>query len=392
MRTILIADHDEKIRNLVGFAFTEDMGYKVVTAATGEEAIAIAKQLTPDVIISNVTIPGKNGYEVSREIKSDGSLKNKYVILLSTPSSLDERKASDSHADDVIIIPPDSTNIIGEIGERLETFSRSGKKKLLTTRRVILMIPITFAVLLFVFLSQKYSLHEIKDWLGPATNSEKGKKVVISVNGEDGVYIEFTDRKKYNLPEFKALVASLKDLPKAGTDDEPILLRTSSSVSYNTLIDIMRIMKRAGVKKVKVVMESVVPLDLDNIIDADIGRDVSSSPMSVETNTSAGAEGAGIPKSNRLTNPEESLEGRSSIHAKEPKADGLANQGDLLNISGKRANIRSGPGMSYNVIGVVMDGEKLENLHEESASWIKIKTHDGKAGWVWKKWFKVLSE
>ncbi|HSE83337.1 MAG TPA: response regulator [Thermodesulfobacteriota bacterium] len=106
MRTILVADEDIRVVNLVRLTFTEHMGYNVVAVSDGAYAILKAGEIKPDVILVDVSLSNHNGYSVSREIKNAPLLKDVYVILLCSGFvSFDERKVFAARADDVITKP-----------------------------------------------------------------------------------------------------------------------------------------------------------------------------------------------------------------------------------------------------------------------------------------------
>src|ERR1700758_5431544 len=105
MRTILIADEDVAARTLVGFMFT-DIDYRVVATSSGVDAISKAREIKPDVVMADVSLFDKDGYEVSREIKNNPLLKDTPVILLtSSLGTFDETRAVEACADDFIIKP-----------------------------------------------------------------------------------------------------------------------------------------------------------------------------------------------------------------------------------------------------------------------------------------------
>jgi DNA-binding response OmpR family regulator len=58
-------------------------GYETAAAADGEEGLALAKDLRPDVVLLDIMMPRKNGYEVCRAIKADPELRHVPVIMLS---------------------------------------------------------------------------------------------------------------------------------------------------------------------------------------------------------------------------------------------------------------------------------------------------------------------
>ena len=125
MRTILIADEDVAARTLVGFMFT-DIDYRVVATSSGVDAISKAREIKPDVVMADVSLSDKDGYEVSREIKNNLLLRNTPVILLtSSLGTFDETRAIEAFADDFIIKPFK----FDEVTKKVEFFISQNKGK-----------------------------------------------------------------------------------------------------------------------------------------------------------------------------------------------------------------------------------------------------------------------
>jgi DNA-binding response OmpR family regulator len=82
MTKILIAEDERDIRDLITFTL-RFAGYEVVAASNGEEAVALALQEIPDLIISDVRMPRMNGYEACEKIKAEEKTKDIPVIFLS---------------------------------------------------------------------------------------------------------------------------------------------------------------------------------------------------------------------------------------------------------------------------------------------------------------------
>jgi CheY-like chemotaxis protein len=82
MAKILIAEDERDIRDLIKFTLGFG-GYEVVDASNGEEAVEAAKREIPDLILMDVRMPRKTGYEACAEIKADPRLKDIPVIFLS---------------------------------------------------------------------------------------------------------------------------------------------------------------------------------------------------------------------------------------------------------------------------------------------------------------------
>lgn len=58
-------------------------GYETVTAADGDESLALIRRLHPDVVVLDIMLPKRNGYEVCQALKSDPDLRSIPVIMLS---------------------------------------------------------------------------------------------------------------------------------------------------------------------------------------------------------------------------------------------------------------------------------------------------------------------
>ena len=82
MAKILIAEDERDIRDLVAFTL-RFAGYEVFSAANGEEAVALAPQVNPDLILMDVRMPRMTGYEACRIMKLDPVLKDIPIVFLS---------------------------------------------------------------------------------------------------------------------------------------------------------------------------------------------------------------------------------------------------------------------------------------------------------------------
>ena len=82
---ILIVDDEEDVLELVQFNLEKD-GYKTETAVSGEEALKKAKAKRPDLIILDLMLPGIDGLEVCKKLKSDTKTEGIPVIMLTAKS------------------------------------------------------------------------------------------------------------------------------------------------------------------------------------------------------------------------------------------------------------------------------------------------------------------
>ncbi len=105
MHTVLIADDEHNIRHILDFSLHAE-GFDVLSAHTGEDALTLAREHTPDLIILDVMMPGKGGIETCRALKEDPNTAVIPVILLTARSSKADREAgNEAGADDYITKP-----------------------------------------------------------------------------------------------------------------------------------------------------------------------------------------------------------------------------------------------------------------------------------------------
>jgi DNA-binding response OmpR family regulator len=87
-RKILVADDNANIRKVVKMGF-ESLGYTVLTAEDGKQALELIRGEHPDLVILDVMMPEKSGYDVCAEMKGDAELRGIPVVML-TAKNLEE--------------------------------------------------------------------------------------------------------------------------------------------------------------------------------------------------------------------------------------------------------------------------------------------------------------
>lgn len=80
-QTLLVVDDDPEIAGMLSTRL-ESRGYKVLTASDGKEALTEARRHRPALIVLDVMMPGKNGWEVARALKQDPVTESIKVIML----------------------------------------------------------------------------------------------------------------------------------------------------------------------------------------------------------------------------------------------------------------------------------------------------------------------
>ncbi|HZS36542.1 MAG TPA: response regulator [Polyangia bacterium] len=79
--TILVADDDPQILTMLGIRLSK-RGYQVLEAADGLQTLEKAREHHPDLVLLDVMMPGKNGWEVAKELRADEDLQNVGIVML----------------------------------------------------------------------------------------------------------------------------------------------------------------------------------------------------------------------------------------------------------------------------------------------------------------------
>ena len=90
MKKILVVDDSPTMRKLMTDAL-EGKGYQLITATDGEDALQKAAQELPDLVLLDVVMPGKNGFQVCRQLKTDAATKHIKVIMVTSKDQKSDR-------------------------------------------------------------------------------------------------------------------------------------------------------------------------------------------------------------------------------------------------------------------------------------------------------------
>ncbi|MGH8551405.1 MAG: two-component system response regulator [Methylococcales bacterium] len=118
--TVLIAEDDENSRVLLQNALTSS-GYKVLSAANGQEALILASADSPDMIVSDILMPVMDGYALCRAVKRDDTLKHIPFIFYSATYTdhKDRNLALSLGADRFLVKPVEIQELLAVIEEVL---------------------------------------------------------------------------------------------------------------------------------------------------------------------------------------------------------------------------------------------------------------------------------
>lgn len=119
MAKVLIADDSIAVRKVAERLLTE-AGFGVALAANGAEALAYLAKETPDLVVSDVIMPDKSGYEVCAFVRGQKAIANMPVLLISGIVNDEVTKQAEScHADGVLKKPFQGTSLKDRVIELL---------------------------------------------------------------------------------------------------------------------------------------------------------------------------------------------------------------------------------------------------------------------------------
>jgi sigma-B regulation protein RsbU (phosphoserine phosphatase) len=123
MSLILIIDDDPTMR-LTLSRLLKKQGYNVATATDGEAGLIQVKEMQPSLIVCDWMMPGMDGLEVCRKLKSDPELANTYFILLTAKDQIgDIVQGLESGADDFLSKPPNMNELRARVSAGLRVYN-----------------------------------------------------------------------------------------------------------------------------------------------------------------------------------------------------------------------------------------------------------------------------
>ncbi len=112
---ILVVDDDRQIVRLVG-SYLEQAGFQVLTAYDGETALREARSSRPDLIVLDLMLPDRDGWEVTRSIRADASIEGTPIIMLTARvDDTDKIVGLEVGADDYITKPFNPREVVARV-------------------------------------------------------------------------------------------------------------------------------------------------------------------------------------------------------------------------------------------------------------------------------------
>jgi CheY-like chemotaxis protein len=114
-RTLLLADDSLAIQRVIELTFAEE-DITVISVSDGDQAIARVEAHPPDIVLVDVAMPGKNGYEVASHIKRSPHLAHIPVVLLTGAfEPVDQHRAAEAGCEGVLAKPFEPQLVIGRV-------------------------------------------------------------------------------------------------------------------------------------------------------------------------------------------------------------------------------------------------------------------------------------
>ena len=119
-RLVLLVDDDEGLRRLIRTTLGTEH-FELLQAVDGEEALHLARQQHPDLVVLDVNMPKLDGFEVCRHLKTEPETSGiKVVILSARGADTDRARGREVGADDYFIKPFSPIQLLNKIYALLE--------------------------------------------------------------------------------------------------------------------------------------------------------------------------------------------------------------------------------------------------------------------------------
>ena len=129
--TVLVAEDNEQFRTFMKDLLGQD--FTVLTAADGQEGLAMAREYGPDLIISDVMMPRMNGYELCKNIKEDITISHIPIVLLTARDDKQSQLSGYKNGADAYLTKPFEMEMLMEIIRNRLKNRESIKKRYLNT-------------------------------------------------------------------------------------------------------------------------------------------------------------------------------------------------------------------------------------------------------------------
>jgi two-component system, cell cycle response regulator DivK len=118
-KRVLVIEDQEDNRRILRYCL-KSADYEVIEALTGEDGVALAERELPDLILMDIQLPGLDGYEATRRIKSNQALRHIPIIVVTSYAlSGDDVKAFEAGCDAYVTKPFSPRQLLAKVQEYL---------------------------------------------------------------------------------------------------------------------------------------------------------------------------------------------------------------------------------------------------------------------------------
>lgn len=133
MQTLLLADDSATIQRVIELTFAEE-DIQIVTVGDAEQVIQRLESAPPDIVLADVAMPGRDGYELARYVKQSTRLSHIPVLLLTGPfESIDQSKAAEVGCAGVLTKPFEPQLVIERVRELLASGAARAQAQVATS-------------------------------------------------------------------------------------------------------------------------------------------------------------------------------------------------------------------------------------------------------------------
>src|SRR5688572_15546727 len=123
---LLLADDSVTIQRVIAMTFADE-DVQVIAVGDGEEAIAHVLTDRPDIVLADVGMPKRSGYDVAAFIKNDAALSHIPVLLLTGAfERIDDERVRQAGCDGVLVKPFEPRHVIARVRELLHLHGSPG--------------------------------------------------------------------------------------------------------------------------------------------------------------------------------------------------------------------------------------------------------------------------
>ena len=119
MRRILVVDDEREVVRLIR-AYLEQAGFEVLAAYDGDTAVHVIRRERPDLLLLDLMLPGKDGWEITRLVRNDAALAHIPIIMLTARvDDTDKIVGLELGADDYVTKPYNPREVVARVRARL---------------------------------------------------------------------------------------------------------------------------------------------------------------------------------------------------------------------------------------------------------------------------------